>query len=727
MFLNPLLLFGIAGVSVPIIIHLLNRRKFEHVVWAAMRFIQVAVEQNQRRMQVEDWLLLACRCLLIGLLALALARPAISGAAGMFGATRVTAVVLLDNSASMSAIDGGTSKFEHGKKIADQVIGALPSGSSVSVMLASDVAIPVIAQPTYDLVTARNAIAKSSLSDRASNLLPPIQKAIETLNTQSALRKEIYLISDAQGLGWRQTGDIQKMLQDVRKDIQATVVIVGEPETRNLGVSDLRLASAMAPVNQPLRFEAQVTNYGLAEVRAVPVKLSVDGEPASEETTIDSIAPGAAKSVSMFIRFKTDGPHAVTARLPRDNVPADDERTIVVRAIKQVQVLIVDGDPGREPRDSKAYFLREALQPVNPTLREQYFIQVKAVTTSDLEQTRLDEFDAVILANVTDLSPALVGGLERFVKDGGGLVVFPGANANVAFYNDQLFRKNRLLPAELGPSVSDATQGAKFLTFQSGGYEHAIVSLWGETGVGMMTSARFYRVFSLADGAAARMPEMAKTVDIGSSRVVVRYSNGSPAIMERPWGLGRVILFSSGADTAWNDLPARAKVFVPLMNRVLGSLLSRQDDTMNVPVGRKFILRLPSDFLGKDTLISRMGGEKVAPDARRVEMLGNSPALAYDKTDVAAAYTAQIVGEATSFRFATQADPAESRIEPVSQEQLKAIANAAAVVRWKQGTAVGEAMKKERIGTELWLPIALAVLALATAETLMAHWFSKTK
>jgi hypothetical protein len=223
------------------------------------------------------------------------------------------------------------------------------------------------------------------------------------------------------------------------------------------------------------------------------------------------------------------------------------------------------------------------------------------------------------------------------------------------------------------------------------------------------------------------MPEMAKTVDIGSSRVVVRYSNGLPAIMERPWGLGRVILFSSGADTAWNDLPARAKVFVPLMNRVLGSLLSRQDDTMNVPVGRKFILRLPSDFLGKDTLISRMGGEKAAPDARRVEMLGNSPALVYDKTDVAAAYSVQIVGEATSFRFATQADPTESRIEPVSQEQLKAIANAAAVVRWKQGTAVGEAMKKERIGTELWLPIALAVLALATAETLMAHWFSKTK
>ena len=74
-FLNPIMLFGLAAVSVPIIIHLLNRRKFQKVVWAAMKFLQISVEQNQRRMRVEDMILLALRCLLLALLALALARP----------------------------------------------------------------------------------------------------------------------------------------------------------------------------------------------------------------------------------------------------------------------------------------------------------------------------------------------------------------------------------------------------------------------------------------------------------------------------------------------------------------------------------------------------------------------------------------------------------------------------------------------------------------------------
>ena len=727
MFLNPLLLFGITAVSVPIIIHLLNRRKFERVVWAAMRFLHVSVEQNQRRIKIEDWLLLLCRCLLVALVALALSRPALSGSSGMFGATRVSAVILLDNSASMSAILGGDNKFEQGKKIADQVISSMPGGSSVSVMLASDVAAPLIEQPSFDLFGVRNAISKATLSDRASNLLPPLQKAIEVLNNQATVRKEIYLITDSQGLGWRQTGDIQKMLADAQKEIKTTVILVGGQELRNLSVSELRLASAMAPINQPLRFEVQVTNNGLAEVRGVPIKLSVDNDVSAEETTIDVIPGNSSKSISMFVRFKQDGPHLVTARLPRDSIPADDSRTIAIRAIKQVQALIVDGDPGREPRDSKAYFLHEALQPIDPLLREGYFVQTKTVTTSELEQTRLDEFDAVILANVIDISIPQVAALERFVKEGGGLVVFPGGNANVPFYNDQLFKRNRLLPAELGEAKGDPAQALKYWTLQAKDYDHPIVSLWSDAGAGTMTSARFYRIYDLTPGTEIRMPELAKTVDIAPANVVVKFNDGSPAIMERPWGLGRVVLFSGGADTSWNDLPVRPKIFIPLMHRVLGSLLSRQDDTMNVRVGGKFIMKMPSDMLGRDAVITRIGDTKAPPETRRVEMLGNTPALMFDKTDIAAAYNVQLAGEATSFRFATQADPTESRLDPVSVEQLNQIASTANVVHWQEGTAISDLLKKDRIGTELWLPIAILALILATAETLIAHLFSKSK
>src|SRR5947207_13046465 len=101
-FLNPILLAGLAAVSVPIIIHLLNRRKFQKVVWAAMRFLKLSVEQNQRRMKIEDMILLALRCLLLVLLALALARPALlSNTADRFGQSKVTGIIIVDNSYRM--------------------------------------------------------------------------------------------------------------------------------------------------------------------------------------------------------------------------------------------------------------------------------------------------------------------------------------------------------------------------------------------------------------------------------------------------------------------------------------------------------------------------------------------------------------------------------------------------------------------------------------------------
>ena len=101
-FLNPLLLFGIAAVSVPIIIHLLNRRKFRKVNWAAMKFVKLSIDQNQRRMRLEDLILLLLRCALLALLALALARPVMRQSESSFmGQAGVTSVLVLDNSFSM--------------------------------------------------------------------------------------------------------------------------------------------------------------------------------------------------------------------------------------------------------------------------------------------------------------------------------------------------------------------------------------------------------------------------------------------------------------------------------------------------------------------------------------------------------------------------------------------------------------------------------------------------
>ena len=183
MFLNPWLLMGMTAVGVPVLIHLLNRRKYERVVWAAMRFVREALQKNQRRMRIEDLILLLLRCLIILLLALALARPTLRMATRLLAGGKVTAVILVDQSLSMGAVDGTQTRLERAKLAADQIIDDLPNGSAAAVFAVSDVAREVLPQPTSDLGLVRQSIRQIALTDRSSNLLPPLLRALQTLST----------------------------------------------------------------------------------------------------------------------------------------------------------------------------------------------------------------------------------------------------------------------------------------------------------------------------------------------------------------------------------------------------------------------------------------------------------------------------------------------------------------------------------------------------------------
>lgn len=181
-FLNPLLLFGMGAIAAPIIIHMLMNRRIKPVVWAAMRFLKAAVIKNQKKMNIEDIVLLVLRCLLLILLALALARPVFRKAgAAMTGRGVETAVIALDNSYSMGQSDGGETRFEQARQAAEQVIDSMEPGSSVAVFLFSDVVKAVIPQPTYDLNLARKTVRDAALSDRGTDVDTALKQAVSTL------------------------------------------------------------------------------------------------------------------------------------------------------------------------------------------------------------------------------------------------------------------------------------------------------------------------------------------------------------------------------------------------------------------------------------------------------------------------------------------------------------------------------------------------------------------
>ncbi len=724
-FLNPFLLFGGLAVASPIVIHLIARKQIKKVAWAAMRFLQVSVARHQKMMDLEELILLILRCALLALLALALARPSLkgSGFGAIGGGGSEAAILLLDNSGSMAQTDGATSAFQRAQKAAEDVLDAMPSGSSAAVWLVSDVVKGVIPEPTRDFSLARKVVRQAERSDRGTEIQPAIREAIDVLKRAAPPSKEIYLITDGQAAGWKQVGETRNAIDAVKSEIKTHLLLVGQGDSRNLGVTNLRLGSALAPVDEPLRFDVEVSNFGLEDAKNIPVSLAVDSEPPGDEQTLESIPAGQSKRISLFIRFRAAGFHAITARIQADRDPADDQRVIAIRATGEVNVLLVDSDPGAEPRDSEVFYLRNALTPVPPEARAKYFIKTKAASPAEFESAKLSDYDAVVLADVSSFSNAALEALAKYVKGGGGLIVFPGAKIDPKFYNEKLEIERGLLPAAYGPVRGNAEQQEQSFRLQGKDYKHPIVEVWKDPASGTLGTAHFFKAFSLIPAKISDIPG-----DAGPPALVLSYEDGQPAVMERSFGFGRVVQFSSTANAAWNDLAVHP-IYVPLMHRVLGSLLARQDERLNLRAGSKLIYATDPELAGKDVRITRPGGGKDISGVRRISLVNGIPVLEYDETDLAGAYDVRIGGAdgAPLLRFAAQPDLEESKLQELSPTDLKSFDGIADVLRWGSGVSLHATIQRERTGSEFWIVFAVLALACAVAETLLGNRWSKSR
>jgi hypothetical protein len=157
--LNPWMLLGLAGLAIPIIIHLLNRRRFDVVDWGAMQFLRIS-EITRRKLMLEEVLLMMLRMGLIGLLVFGLAGPFIDSSALARLAPKVNrdVVLVFDGSYSMGYQGSGKSVNDAAKEWALDFVKNLSAGDSVAVLQAKQQVVPVVGDLSLDLQRVRQHI-----------------------------------------------------------------------------------------------------------------------------------------------------------------------------------------------------------------------------------------------------------------------------------------------------------------------------------------------------------------------------------------------------------------------------------------------------------------------------------------------------------------------------------------------------------------------------------------
>jgi hypothetical protein len=277
----PLSAAAVAGaaVSIPVIIHLLNRKRFRVVEWAAMRFLLAAQKKNARRMRLEQLILLAVRCLMVLILVLAMSsvtpwaeamwrwiNPA-GGKGILSSGSRTHKVLVLDGSFSMGLKVGDTTCFERARELALQIVGEGGGGDAFSVVLMASPPRRIVAEPSED---ARKVAAEL----RALKMTHGNSDLAATLSTVASLivgspgkfpAKEVYFLTDMQRSGWvtPRPGDLAGALQAFQEsNAKAIFVDVGQADVSNLAVTALELVDPVATTRTETRFKAALFNHG---------------------------------------------------------------------------------------------------------------------------------------------------------------------------------------------------------------------------------------------------------------------------------------------------------------------------------------------------------------------------------------------------------------------------------------------------------------------------------
>lgn len=677
------LLFGMLAFLIPLIIHLLNRSRHRRIQWGAMHLLNRVVRTNQRRLLIQQLILLLLRCAFPVLLALALAGPVLTKFNFLPGDAPGTTIILVDHSYSMSSNDA----FDRASAALDEILESQAEGTEIA--LVSVGANPAqIEPPTLDRRQVRREFESEIHPDADPASIPAaLDFARQILEKSSRPRRTIFIISDFQRADWQ---------AELNPDENTAFAFypVGKPSENNIAVENLTLPPIALTVGQKIQIQATIRNYGDA-INEIPVFLRVNGDRVAA-SQVDLTENGTA-DVSFERHFDDRGSHLVQIEIDADDSLAIDNRLpAAIEVPERLPVLVVDSSAAAERN-----FLKAALTPFElDGVGIEDLIEATFIEPSEFQPMQLFGSRAVILTNTENLTEAQTFAIDEFVRGGGGLVVFPGPETNLTWFNDEFFPLlapdiswERILPVPNEP--------AKILREPS---NHPVFEIFNETGNG--------------DPSAASIRTWLNTSSSEKTQTLSRFTN-HPFITESSHLPGRVIIASTGIANQWTDMPTQP-FYVPLMQRLVVYAATNTVPPRNVEVGQPLVALLHPKTAGETLELTDPAGHthKVVAETE-----GGVAKAVFPIASRPGPWTLTNPHGSGPIRFAVQSERAESDLQLLSNSELNRAASKLSADIIRTRAEVESFERASRFGSEIWRPVLIFALLLLFADVFLAQRF----
>ncbi|MBU0475292.1 MAG: BatA and WFA domain-containing protein [Bacteroidetes bacterium] len=668
--LNPTILLGLLAASIPLILHFLNLRKIKKVEFSTLAFLKELQKSKVRKIKIKQLLLLLIRILIIVFLVLAFARPTLETTTigGISSNAKTTAIIIVDNSFSMSVVDEKGSFLNQSKVIVGNLISSFESGDEVYLILTSE-------GKSKSYPTTQN-IEAVGISFITSSLSKSLKIASEITSETKNLNKEVYIFSDLQKSTFFENDSLSENFNF--SETKFYLFHFKSESVNNLAVTNLKLNNQIFELNKEVGITSEITNFSNANIVNRLNSLSLNGKRVAQK----SISVDGKQTISEEYQATPDitGIIEIETNLEDDAIKHDNSFYSYISIPDKINVLLISN------LADELLFVKSALMSNYSTS-----IDLQSIKPSELRGINLDNYNSLIISGAVDDN--YLAKIVEYISGGGNVILFPSPNPILHEENKFLSLLNmapinRLATSENRVSIN---------TFDKIDFNHAIFNGIFAEKTQEIESPTFYKYYKYSPS--------------GTGRTIIQLQDNSSFLSEYRLNKGKILFFNTCPILEWSNFPFK-NIFAPLMNRSISYLASNfSNDESNI-AGRNISVNISKRKSNQIKIVRPDGSEELINIGDEKTIYLN-----YSNTNLVGIYkfySNNILLDIKVVNF----NSSESNLETISAEIFSGMVEKESNVVFEISSSDDYKAKiaSSRYGSELWKLFLILTLALALLE-----------
>jgi hypothetical protein len=572
-FVYPGFLFALSLLSIPVIIHLFNFRRFKKIYFTNVKFLKDIKEETTSRSKLKHLLVLLARLLAVSFLVFAFAQPYLPVGDKKIISNERAISIYVDNSFSMESVTREGTLLDEAKKKAREIALAYKPSENFQ-LLTND--FEARHQRLINREEFLDLLDQVKISPATRNLSEVISRQEDALNNSGAKQKLIYLLSDYQ----KTSSDFENM--DPDSSLTINIVPLTVQTTGNIFIDSCWFSSPVVQVNKPCELNVRIKNSSDKDVDNVSLKLTINGI----QKSLAGIVSKSNSSADTKLNFTLSENGWEKCELSISDHPITfDDTWFFSFIIKQnLQLTSVNGKS--ESPYIKALFAND-----------NYFV-LNNTNVNQIDYATLQKNNVVFLNELNVLSSGLAGELKKYIESGGTLVVFPDSAIDQNSYNTFLLSVN----ADIYNGVNVNEDKVDRLSTESAFYQNVFDDKQKRNeNIDLPVVLDHY--------------EFSGTIR-SNREVIMKLQGGSSFLSKFEYGKGKIYLFAVPLKTSFSNFVKHA-IFVPTIYKI--ALLSAREQKIFYTIGKDNGYEMDENNISGEEVFHLVNAEKkfdIIPEQR---------------------------------------------------------------------------------------------------------------